>query len=102
MRLLKKQGMVPKRMITDKFRSYGAARRQVIPAVEHRPHKGLNNRAEIRICRFENASECARAFDRSAACSVLFPSSLLFAISLFQITRINRYRNPQLPTAGHG
>ena len=45
-RLLKKQGIAPKRMITDKLRSYGAARRQVMPHVEHRPHKGLNNRAE--------------------------------------------------------
>ncbi|MBB3148465.1 transposase-like protein [Phyllobacterium trifolii] len=29
MRLLKKQGMTPKRMITDKLRSYGAASRQL-------------------------------------------------------------------------
>src|SRR6185312_4101952 len=46
MRLLKKQGVAPKRMITNKLRSYGAARRQVMPAVEHRSHKGLDNRAE--------------------------------------------------------
>lgn len=45
-RLLKKQGLPPKRMITDKLRSYGAARRQVLPDIEHRSHKGLNNRAE--------------------------------------------------------
>jgi putative transposase len=45
-RLLKKQGMAPKRMITDKLRSYGAAKRQIMPDVEHRSHKGLNNRAE--------------------------------------------------------
>jgi putative transposase len=45
-RLLKKQGIAPKRMITDKLRSYGAAKRQVMPNVEHRMHKGLNNRAE--------------------------------------------------------
>jgi putative transposase len=45
-RLMRKQGMLPKRMITDKLRSYGAARRQVMPDVEHRSHKGLNNRAE--------------------------------------------------------
>jgi putative transposase len=44
-RLLKKQGMPPKRMITDQLRS-GAAKRQVMPNVEHRSHKGLNNRAE--------------------------------------------------------
>jgi putative transposase len=45
-RLLKKQGLPPKRMITDKLRSYGAARRQLMPIVEHRSHKRLNNRAE--------------------------------------------------------
>jgi len=45
-RLMKKQGLVPKRIITDKLSSYGAARRQVMPGVEHRSHKGLNNRAE--------------------------------------------------------
>ncbi|MGZ2505357.1 putative transposase [Rhizobium beringeri] len=45
-RLLKKQGLTPKRIVTDKLRSYGAARREVMPAVEHRSHKGLNNRAE--------------------------------------------------------
>jgi putative transposase len=45
-RLLQKQGMPPKRIITDKLRSYGAAKRQVMPHVEHRSHKGLNNRAE--------------------------------------------------------
>jgi putative transposase len=45
-RLLKTQGCPPRRMITDKLGSYAAARRQIMPAVEHRSHKGLNNRAE--------------------------------------------------------
>ena len=45
-RLLKQQGSPPRRMITDKLGSYAAARRQVMPAIEHRSHKGLNNRAE--------------------------------------------------------
>jgi putative transposase len=45
-RLLKKQGLPPKRIITDKLRSYGTAKRDVMPSVEHRSHKGLNNRAE--------------------------------------------------------
>ena len=43
-RLLKKQGLAPKRIVTDKLCSYGAAKRDV--AIEHRSHKGLNNRAE--------------------------------------------------------
>lgn len=45
-RLLKKQGCPPRRMITDKLGSYAAARRLIMPSVEHRAHKGLNNRAE--------------------------------------------------------
>ena len=32
-------------IITDKLRSYGTALREVLPHVEHRQHKGLNNRA---------------------------------------------------------
>ena len=46
MRLLEKQGCPPRRTITDKLGSYAAARRQIMPAIEHRSHKGLNNRAE--------------------------------------------------------
>ena len=45
-KLLKAQGHTPRVMITDKLRSYDAAKRQVMPSVEHRSHKGLNNRAE--------------------------------------------------------
>jgi putative transposase len=45
-KLLKKQMRPPHVMITDKLASYGAAKRDVMPGVEHRQHKGLNNRAE--------------------------------------------------------
>ena len=45
-KLLKKQGTAPRVMITDKLASYGAAKREIMPGVEHRQHKGLNNRAE--------------------------------------------------------
>src|SRR6186997_2593030 len=45
-KLLKKQGRAPRVMITDKLPSYGAARKEIMPGVEHRQHKGLNNRAE--------------------------------------------------------
>ena len=45
-KLLKGQGSSPRVMITDKLRSYGAAKRDIMPGVEHRSHKGLNNRAE--------------------------------------------------------
>jgi putative transposase len=45
-KLFKKQGIAPRVMITDKLPSYAAAKRVVMPGVEHRQHKGLNNRAE--------------------------------------------------------
>ena len=45
-KLLKKQMRPPRVMITDKLASYGAAKRELMPSVEHRQHRGLNNRAE--------------------------------------------------------
>ena len=37
---------MPRVLITDKLKSYAAAKREIMPGVEHRQHKGLNNRAE--------------------------------------------------------
>ena len=37
---------VPRVIITDKLKSYGAAKREILPGVEHRQHKRLHNRAE--------------------------------------------------------
>ena len=45
-KLLKGQGRPPRVMVTDKLRSYGAAKRELLPGIELRSHKGLNNRAE--------------------------------------------------------
>src|ERR1700710_2214279 len=36
----------PRVIVTDKLRSYGVAQRQVLPGVEHRQSRYLNNRAE--------------------------------------------------------
>jgi putative transposase len=45
-KLIRKQGRVPRVLVTDKLRSYSAARRTMRMSFEHRQHKGLNNRAE--------------------------------------------------------
>jgi len=45
-RPLKDLQYVPRVIITDKRASYGIARREVLPSVEHRRHKGLHHRAE--------------------------------------------------------
>ena len=39
-KLLKKQMRPPRVMITDKLASYGAAKREIMPSLEHRQHKG--------------------------------------------------------------
>lgn len=46
-KLLKGLQYVPRVIVTDKLRSYGAARKEILPGVEHRQHRYLNNRAEV-------------------------------------------------------
>jgi putative transposase len=45
-KLLKGCQYVPRVIVTDKLKSYGAAKREILPGVEHRQHRYLNNRAE--------------------------------------------------------
>jgi putative transposase len=45
-RLLKGLQYVPRVIMTDKLRSYGVAKRHLLPSVEHRQSQYLNNRAE--------------------------------------------------------
>jgi putative transposase len=57
-------------MITDKLKSYGAAKKEIMPGVEHHQHNGLNNRAENshqltrrrerRMKRFKSAQQAQR------------------------------------------
>jgi putative transposase len=46
-KLLKGLCYVPRVIVTDKLKSYAAAKAEIMPGVEHRQHKGLNNRAEV-------------------------------------------------------
>jgi putative transposase len=45
-KLLRRLRSVPRVLVTDKLASYGVAHRRLIPSVEHRRSKYLNNRAE--------------------------------------------------------
>jgi putative transposase len=45
-KLLKGSGYVPRAIITDKLKSYSAAKAEVIPSVDHVQQKYQNNRAE--------------------------------------------------------
>lgn len=59
--LIKRFGL-PKRIVTDKLRSYEAAKREVAPGLEHRSHKGLNNRAENSHLPFRKRERCMQGF----------------------------------------
>ena len=49
----------PRRLVTDGLRSYGVARRAILPDVRHRTSRYLNNRAEI----FSSTNAPTRAAD---------------------------------------
>src|SRR3982750_3165555 len=82
-KLLKRQTRVPRVMITDKLASYSAAKSEVMPSVEHRRHKGLNNRAENshqptrgregQMKRFTSAGQAQRFLSAHDQISNLFP-----------------------------
>ena len=68
--LLKAQGRVPRRLITDQLRSYAAAARIVMPSVVHVTDQYVNNRAEVshqptrqrerQMRRFQSAAQLQR------------------------------------------
>src|ERR1700752_2509440 len=82
-KLLKKQRRSPRVLITDKLASYGAAKSEVMPSVEHRKHKGLNNRAENshqptrrrerQMKRFKSAGQAPRFPPANDGTNNLFP-----------------------------
>lgn len=88
-RLLKKHGLPPKRTITDKLRSYGAAKRQVMPNVEHRSHKGLNNRAENSHLPFRKRERTRQGF-RAVGSLQHFVSIFSAVRNLFVPSQTNR------------
>ena len=46
-KLLKGQGREPRRLVTDKLKSYAAAHRTIMPSVTHDTSQYANNRAEV-------------------------------------------------------
>jgi putative transposase len=55
-KLLKKQLRAPRVLITDKLKSYAAVKREIMPGVEHRQHKGSTTEPRIRINRPDDES----------------------------------------------
>ena len=81
-RLLSSHGGEPRKIVTDKLRSYGVAHRELIPATIHSTEQYENNRAEesheatrVRergMRRFKSARQAQRFVTAHAAVSNLF------------------------------
>src|SRR5215208_4105667 len=97
-RLLRKQGCPPRRLITDKLGSYAAAQRQIMPEVEHRSHKGLNNRAENSHLPFRRRERVMQGF-RSPRYLQRFVSVFSAVRNLFVPPRSRRSPLPPICTA---
>jgi putative transposase len=55
-KLMKGWDFVPKRIIADKLRAYGAAKREVAPGLDHWSHKGSITAPRTATCPSENES----------------------------------------------
>ena len=82
-KVLKGQGRSPRRLVTDKLRSYSAAHRSVMPSVVHRTAQYANNRAEVshqptrqrerQMRRFKSAGHAQRFLSVHGLVLNLFP-----------------------------
>ena len=73
-KLLKNQRCVPRRLITDKLRSYPAARRIVMPSVVHDTDRYANTAPKSRINRLGNANARCAASSQPPICNASRPS----------------------------
>ena len=85
-KLLKGQGCVPRRLITDKLRSYPAACRTVMPSVVHCTDQYANNRAEVSHQPTRHRERQMRRF-KSAAHAQRFLSVHGLVQNLFSVGR---------------
>ena len=94
-KLLKGLQYVPRVIITDKLKSYSAAKAEIMPGVEHRQHKGLNNRAENSHQPTRVREKVMRAF-KSAGQAPRFLSAFSHISSHFRprrhLLKAERYR----------
>jgi len=85
-KLLKGQGCEPRRLITDKLRSYSAAHRTVMPSVVHGTTRYENNRAEVSHQPTRQRERQMRRF-KSAKHAQRFLSVHGLVLNLFRVGR---------------
>ena len=93
-KLLRDLQYVPRVIVTDKLRSYGAAKREILPGVEHRQSRYLNNRAEVshqptrrrerQMQRFKSARQAQRFLAVHALVSTTISSSVATHLTAHQ------------------
>ena len=101
-KLLKGLRYVPRVIITDKLKSYGAAKRESLPGVEHRQSRSLNNRCEhaqrpTRQCAYRmpgckspgQAQRCLSAYGPIAP--HFRPRHHLWSAAAYRAERTNRF-----------
>ena len=99
-KLLKKQGFAPRVLVTDKLRSYGAAKKDMGLTCEHRQHKGLNNRAEDSHQPMRVREKVMRGF-KSPRQLQRFTSIHDPSANLFMHCRYNRHAAPKRAARTH-
>ncbi len=85
-KLLKGLRYVPRVIITDKLKSYHAAKQEIMPSVEHRQNKYQNNRAENSHQSTRLREKVMRRF-KSARHAQRFLSVFGIITSLFRVGR---------------
>ncbi len=102
-RVLDGEEQAPRVVVTDKLTSYPPALRRVLPGVEHRRHKGLNNRAEnshrpVRkrervLQRFKSPEHAQRFLEPfSAVCNHFRPRRHLLPAEQYRRIRTERFQ----------
>lgn len=102
-RLLRGLRYKPRRLVTDGLRSYGVARRAVLPDVRHRTSRYLNNRAENshrptrrrerQMQRFKSSEQAQQFLSAHAMIYGHFrPRRHLMTAARYRCTRANAFR----------
>jgi len=93
-KLLKKHLFAPWVLVTDQLKSYAAAKKEILPNVEHRQHKGLNNRAENSHQPTRLREKKMRRFKSPGQAQRFLAASEL----IYQHTQAKRHRLPAFVT----
>ncbi len=109
-RLIRSHGNEPRKIVTDKLRSYGAAHRELIPESIHDTSKYANNRAELShpptrvrergMRRFKSTQQAQRFLSTHAAVHNLFNLGRhLISAKHYRIFRDNAFASWKCVTA---